>query len=109
MSRTIAKSRSSHRAPSISKSAHELNGAAKHVKSTASRAATGGVQTLREKIQDGTKAAVIKAKRIGTAVRAQAVRADKKIRAKPYHSMGIAAGAGLIAGYLLSRKRSSAS
>jgi ElaB/YqjD/DUF883 family membrane-anchored ribosome-binding protein len=105
MSRIITKSRSTHRAPSISKAAHELNGAANHVKSSVTRAASDGVQTLREKIQDGTKVAVVKAKRIGTAVRAQAIRADKKIRAKPYHSMGIAAGAGLIAGYLLTRKR----
>jgi ElaB/YqjD/DUF883 family membrane-anchored ribosome-binding protein len=42
-------------------------------------------------------------------VREKAKSVDKTIRAKPYQSLGVAAGAGLVAGYLISRRRSRAS
>jgi ElaB/YqjD/DUF883 family membrane-anchored ribosome-binding protein len=48
-----------------------------------------------------------RAKDVAGAVRRRAVQTDKKIRAKPYHALGIAAGAGIVAGYLISRRRSS--
>jgi ElaB/YqjD/DUF883 family membrane-anchored ribosome-binding protein len=83
--------------------AHETDGLSRF-----STAATR-IQSLGSRIQEGTKGAVVQAKHAAKAVRAQAAKVDKKIRAKPYHSMGIAAGAGLIAGYLISRRRSRAS
>jgi ElaB/YqjD/DUF883 family membrane-anchored ribosome-binding protein len=40
-------------------------------------------------------------------VRRQATRANKSIRANPYQAIGIAAGAGLLAGFIFSRTRQS--
>jgi ElaB/YqjD/DUF883 family membrane-anchored ribosome-binding protein len=42
---------------------------------------------------------------LSAAVRRQAGRANQSIRANPYRAMGIAAGAGLLAGYIVSRNR----
>ena len=67
--------------------------------------AVSKIRFLGDRIQDGKKAAVLKVKRAAKAVRAKAASVDKTIRAKPYQSLGIAAGAGLVAGYIISRKR----
>jgi ElaB/YqjD/DUF883 family membrane-anchored ribosome-binding protein len=40
-----------------------------------------------------------------SSVRRQAGRADQTIRANPYRAVGIAAGAGLLAGFIFSRSR----
>jgi ElaB/YqjD/DUF883 family membrane-anchored ribosome-binding protein len=113
MSNSTAKSKAlTRRIDQAAKSAHNIHAAAHDAKSAISRngvQAVGAIKTLRGKIQDGTKAAITKVKSAGTAVRAGAVRVDKTIRAKPYQSLGVAAGAGLVAGFLISRRRSSAS
>jgi ElaB/YqjD/DUF883 family membrane-anchored ribosome-binding protein len=42
-----------------------------------------------------------------TSVRRQATRANKSIHANPYRAIGIAAGVGLLAGFIYSRSRRS--
>jgi ElaB/YqjD/DUF883 family membrane-anchored ribosome-binding protein len=113
MSNSTAKSKTiTHRIDQAAKSAHHVHEVAHDAKSAASRngaQAAGKIKVLRERIQDGTRAAITKVKSAATSVRAKAARVDKTIRAKPYHSLGVAAGAGLVAGYLISRRRSNAS
>jgi|HubBroStandDraft_5_1064220.scaffolds.fasta_scaffold72903_2 ElaB/YqjD/DUF883 family membrane-anchored ribosome-binding protein len=113
MSNSTAKSKTvARRIDQAAKSAHHIHAAVHDAKSAVSRngaQAVGTIQALREKVQDGTKVAITKVKKAAASVRAQAVRADKTIRAKPYQSLGVAAGAGLVAGYLISRRRSNAS
>ena len=46
-------------------------------------------------------------KNVSEALRRKAGRADEVIRSKPYQTIGAAAAVGLIAGFLLSRNRSS--
>jgi ElaB/YqjD/DUF883 family membrane-anchored ribosome-binding protein len=112
MSNSTAKSKTiARRIDQSAESAHHLHAVAHDAKSAISRngaRAAGTIKTLRGKIQDGTKAAITKVKGAAASARAQAVRVDKTIRAKPYQSLGVAAGAGLVAGYLISRRRSSA-
>jgi ElaB/YqjD/DUF883 family membrane-anchored ribosome-binding protein len=113
MSNSTAKSKSVSRTINhAAKSAHHLHALAHDAKATISRNGTEAaekIQSLGERLQDGKKVAITKVKSAVKAVRTKAVQVDKKIRAKPYQSLGIAAGAGLVAGYLISRKRSSAS
>jgi ElaB/YqjD/DUF883 family membrane-anchored ribosome-binding protein len=66
---------------------------------------TREVQSLTSRLRTGIAGARTRAKRVAKAVSKQAARADKTIRAKPYHSIGVAAGAGLVAGYLIARRR----
>jgi ElaB/YqjD/DUF883 family membrane-anchored ribosome-binding protein len=112
MSTSTAKSKTiSHQIDRAAKSAHQLHDAAHDAKSAISRNGTqaaGKIKALRERVQDGTRAAITTVKSAATSVRARAARVDKTIRAKPYQSLGVAAGAGLVAGYLISRRRSSA-
>jgi ElaB/YqjD/DUF883 family membrane-anchored ribosome-binding protein len=113
MSNSTVKSKTvSRRINQAAKSAHHLHALAHDAKATISRNGTEAVskiESIRDRLKDGKKAAIVQVKRAATAVRASAVKVDKKIRAKPYQSLGIAAGAGLVAGYLISRRRSSAS
>ena len=113
MSNSTAKSKTvSRRIDQAAKSAHQIHAVAHDAKAAVSRngaQAVGKIQAIRASIQDGTKAAISKVKNATTAVKAQAARVDKTIRAKPYQSLGVAAGAGLVAGYLISRRRSNAS
>jgi ElaB/YqjD/DUF883 family membrane-anchored ribosome-binding protein len=67
------------------------------------------VKSLGDRLQDGKKAAVTQVKRAAKSVRVKAAAVDKTIRAKPYHALSVAAGAGIVAGYLISRRRSKAS
>ncbi|HEY4989849.1 MAG TPA: DUF883 C-terminal domain-containing protein [Opitutaceae bacterium] len=67
------------------------------------------IKGLRERFQEGKKAALKRVRRAAAAVRSQAAGVDKKVRAKPYQALGLAAGAGIVAGYLISRRRSRAS
>ena len=70
--------------------------------------ATEEIQALRSRLQDGIAGVRTKVKSAAKAVKRQAVATDKKIRAKPYHAMSIAAGAGVVAGYIIARKRAKA-
>lgn len=113
MSHSTTKSRAvvSRRIDRAANSAHHLNGAAHDAKESISRngeRALEKVKSLRDTLQESKKVALTKVKRAAAAVRTQAVRVDKTIRAKPYQSLGVAAGAGLLAGYLISRKGKSA-
>lgn len=113
MSQSTVKSKTvSRRINQAAKSAHHLHALAHDARSAISRNGTeavGKIDAIRQSLKEGKKAAITKVKLAATAVRASAVEVDKKIRAKPYQSLGIAAGAGLVAGYLISRRRSSAS
>jgi ElaB/YqjD/DUF883 family membrane-anchored ribosome-binding protein len=113
MSNSTVKSKAvSRRINQAAKSAHHLHALAHDAKATISRNGTEAaakVQSLRDRFQDGKKAAITKVKTAAKAVRVQAAKVDKTIRAKPYQSLGVAAGAGLIAGYIISRRRSKAS
>jgi ElaB/YqjD/DUF883 family membrane-anchored ribosome-binding protein len=75
----------------------------------AANGASEQIQSVREHLQDAVAGLQSRVKHLAGAVRRQAVRTDKTIRAKPYHALGIAAGVGIIAGYLISRRRSSSS
>jgi ElaB/YqjD/DUF883 family membrane-anchored ribosome-binding protein len=110
MSTSTTKSRTavSRRITQAAKSAQHLNGVAHDAKDSIERNGTKAVSKIRslgDRLQDGKKAAVTQVKRAATAVRAKAASVDKTIRAKPYQSLGIAAGAGLVAGYIISRRR----
>jgi ElaB/YqjD/DUF883 family membrane-anchored ribosome-binding protein len=114
MSSSTTKSRAvvSRHITHAAKSAEHLNGLAHDAKDTLSRNGTkaiGKIQALSNRIQEGKKAAVNQVKRAAVVVREKAKSVDKTIRAKPYQSLGVAAGAGLVAGYLISRRRSRAS
>jgi ElaB/YqjD/DUF883 family membrane-anchored ribosome-binding protein len=109
---TTTKSRAivSRRITQAAKSAQHLNGLAHDAKDSISRNGTKAVskiKTLRDRLQDGKKAAVTQVKRAAAVVREKAASVDKTIRAKPYQSLGVAAGAGLVAGYIISRRRRS--
>jgi len=112
MSTTTKSKTVSRRIDQAARSAHHLHALAHDARSAIGRngaQAASKLESLRDSFQNGKKAAVTKVKSAATAVRAQAARVDKTIRAKPHQSLGIAAGAGLVAGYLISRRRSSAS
>jgi ElaB/YqjD/DUF883 family membrane-anchored ribosome-binding protein len=114
MSSSTTKSRAtvSRRITQTAKSAQHLNALAHDAKDTISRNGTkavGKIQALGTRLQDGKKAAVAQVKHAAMVVRQKAKSVDKTIRAKPYQSLGVAAGAGLVAGYLISRRRSRAS
>src|SRR6202042_1657264 len=99
MSNSTAKSKTvARRIDQAAKSAHHIHAAVHDAKSAVSRngaQAVGTIQAIRDKVQGGTKVAITKVKKAAASVRAQAARADKTIRAKPYQSLGVAAGAGL--------------
>jgi ElaB/YqjD/DUF883 family membrane-anchored ribosome-binding protein len=65
------------------------------------------VQALRERLRDVLAEGQSKFKNVSDAVRRQAGRADEVIRSKPYQTIGVAAVIGLLAGFLMSRGRSS--
>jgi ElaB/YqjD/DUF883 family membrane-anchored ribosome-binding protein len=66
------------------------------------------VQALRERLRDVLAEGQSRLKNVSDAVRRQAGRADEMIRSKPYQTLGVAAAIGLLAGFLMSRGRSSA-
>jgi ElaB/YqjD/DUF883 family membrane-anchored ribosome-binding protein len=65
------------------------------------------VQELRERLRDVLTDGKMTLKNVSEALRRKAGRADEVIRSKPYQTIGAAAAVGLIAGFLLSRNRSS--
>jgi ElaB protein len=64
------------------------------------------VQELRARLRDVLADGKMTLKKVAETVRRQAGRADDVIRSKPYQTIGAAAAVGLIAGLLLSRRRS---
>jgi ElaB/YqjD/DUF883 family membrane-anchored ribosome-binding protein len=64
------------------------------------------IDELRERLRDAISSGQSMIANLTDTVRNQAKRADGAIRANPYQSLGIAAGVGLVAGYLLSRRSS---
>jgi ElaB/YqjD/DUF883 family membrane-anchored ribosome-binding protein len=67
--------------------------------------ATETIEPLRDRVGrmiSESRAAIGK---FSTSVRRQAGRTDKSIRANPYRAISIAAGVGLLAGYIYSRTR----
>ncbi len=110
MSTSTTKSRAavSRRITHAARSAQHLNGLAHDAKDSVERNGTKAVAKIRslgERLQEGKKAAALQVKRAAAAVREKAASVDKTIRAKPYQSLGIAAGAGLVAGYIITRRR----
>jgi ElaB/YqjD/DUF883 family membrane-anchored ribosome-binding protein len=107
-STTNSRAAVSRRITKAAKAAEHLNGLAHDAKDSIGRSgsnAAGKIRSLGERLQEGGKSAVTQVKRSAAAVRAKAASVDKTIRSKPYQSLGIAAGAGLVAGYLISRRR----
>jgi ElaB/YqjD/DUF883 family membrane-anchored ribosome-binding protein len=65
------------------------------------------IQELRERLRDVLADGKMTLKNVSDAVRRQATRADEMVRSKPYQTIGAAAALGLLAGFLISRNRSS--
>ncbi len=84
----------------------EIKALLREAEQTLSRAgdnASDEVQDLRERLRGVLADGQAKVKDVAAAARRQAARADEAIRANPYQAIGIAAGVGLLAGYLISR------
>ena len=62
------------------------------------------IDELRERLRDAVSQGENLLSNLTNKVREQAKRADGAIRENPYQTIGIAAGIGLLAGYLLSRR-----
>jgi len=78
---------------------------AKSTISDAGSHASEDIQALRDRLSSGITTVRAGAKKIAKAARKQTSRADDAIHEKPYHAMGIAAGLGLIVGFLIARRR----
>jgi ElaB/YqjD/DUF883 family membrane-anchored ribosome-binding protein len=65
------------------------------------------IDELRERLREAIASGESMISNLTESLRHQAKRADGAIRANPYQTIGIAAGVGLIAGYLLSRRSGS--
>jgi ElaB/YqjD/DUF883 family membrane-anchored ribosome-binding protein len=99
----------SHVARHASETAHKLKGLVHEAKTAVSDGgdhASDKIQALRDRLQDGLTGFRSRVKVISKVVKRQAARADDTIRANPYQSLGVAAGAGFVAGYLISRRNS---
>jgi ElaB/YqjD/DUF883 family membrane-anchored ribosome-binding protein len=80
---------------------------ARHTISDTASHATVDLQGLRDRMQEAITGVRTRVKTIAKAARRQASRADDTIRANPYQAIGIAAGVGLIAGFLIGHRRAS--
>ena len=69
-----------------------------------SEASDDQIDELRERLRDAVSKGENLLSNLSNKVREQAKRADGAIRENPYQTIGIAAGIGLLAGYLLSRR-----
>jgi ElaB/YqjD/DUF883 family membrane-anchored ribosome-binding protein len=67
------------------------------------------IKGIQSRVRNGIAVAKVGVTNAAKAVRKQAVRTDKVIRAKPYQSIAVASGLGLMTGYLLGRRRSNPS
>lgn len=65
--------------------------------------ATDKVTELRERLRDALANGKDTMKHLAASARRQAEHADEVIRENPYVAIGVAAGVGLVAGYLISR------
>jgi ElaB/YqjD/DUF883 family membrane-anchored ribosome-binding protein len=100
---------SSFRGNHRSKPAEDIKGLGNEAGSLLTRAAGQTAEqatALQSRLRDAIKGAKVRVNHAAKAVRRQAARTDKVIRAKPYHSLAVAAGVGLLAGYLFGRRRS---
>ncbi|MBL9187088.1 MAG: DUF883 domain-containing protein [Opitutaceae bacterium] len=61
------------------------------------------VQALRERLRDALANGQATMKNLTAAARRQALQADETIRSHPYQAIGVAAGLGLLVGYMISR------
>lgn len=75
----------------------------------ASGQAAAKIKRLKKTLRNGIEGAKLRAGNAAKAVRRGAARTDKAVRSKPYHAIAIAAGAGLLTGYLAARRRSNPS
>ena len=107
MSKTIKTKSASRRGTRSAKPA-ALARKANRAIDQAGRKSTGEIRSLSARLQTSIAGVRNRAKGVVKAVGTQATKADKAIRAKPYHSIGIAAGTALVAGYLMARKRPAA-
>lgn len=73
---------------------------------SAANQANGEIASLKTRLTGTIAKVKARAKAVATTARQQAKKADKTIRSHPYQTAGVAAGAGLVAGLLLARKRS---
>jgi len=62
------------------------------------------IDELRERLREAIASGESMISNLSDSLKYQARRADGAIRANPYQTIGIAAGVGLLAGYLLSRR-----
>lgn len=102
----MAKKSSANLADSADSTVEELKGLLAEAESALSQAgdsASDEVQALREKLRGVLADGQTTLKNVTAAARRQAARADEVIRENPYQAIGIAAGVGLLAGYLISR------
>lgn len=65
--------------------------------------ATDEVHALRDRLRDVLANGKETVKNLTASARRQAARADELIQENPYSAIGVAAGVGLIAGYLIAR------
>ncbi len=65
--------------------------------------ATDKITDLRERLRDALAEGKDAVKHLTASARRQAAQADEMIRENPYAAIGVAAGVGLIVGYLISR------
>lgn len=108
MPKSTARRSTSRRATRSSARSTSLVRRANHAIDRSDNKAEGKIRAVSARLQSGIASVKARAKGVARAVGKQASRADRAIRAKPYHSIGVAAGAALVAGYLISRKRPAA-
>jgi ElaB/YqjD/DUF883 family membrane-anchored ribosome-binding protein len=112
MTKTSLKSRSAHRlANHVSAAVDDshLKGMVVEAKTALSNAgehATDEIKALSERLRESLAGFQAQLKSMAKVVRRRASEMDDRIRTNPYQSLGIAAGAGLVAGYLISRRHS---
>jgi ElaB/YqjD/DUF883 family membrane-anchored ribosome-binding protein len=100
----------SHHRNHVSRSNGDLKSLGTEAGSILSRAAgktADQIKDFRSRVREGIEGAKDRVSHAAKAVRKQAVRTDKVIRAKPYHAIAIVAGVALLTGYLFGRRRSS--
>lgn len=105
MTKTISHRRVSHNGSKGHSDLKSLVTQARHTLSDTSSHATVDLQALRDRLRDTISGVQTRVKTIAKAARKQASRADDTIRAKPYHAIGIAVGVGILAGFLIGRRR----
>ncbi len=104
-----ARNRHRRRRATTDASAEDLRGLlreAEHALSDAGVQTTDKVAEIRERLRNAFALGEDAFRHLATSARRQAAQADEMVRNNPYAGIGIAAGVGLLAGYLISRSRS---